>query len=1165
LTAWNALQPYGTGLAGAVSAVLVVVYAAVYFYFVRLDPGGPKGDVSLPDPHDGLVGRRSDIDIVVKCCKENALVFLPGESGVGKSVLFSAKNGVMDRLRDDSQGTVFPVYIRNINGPDWEAGPFEALSAALSAALATAKLAPELPPVSDWRLADLPALLQRIHTKSGRRLCVVFDQFDDYVREHRGQFTKDGSLLRPEELLTQNLFWRGMAAAALAQNRSVTMVFVSSTASESSLTSVAFNPNVSRTRFLTRLDRAPVVAAMRELALQPDDPAWFSLVDALVRDLEASGPSGVGVLPVQANIALGGLATRGIKSVSAYAKAGGLNGLQAAYLDAVLTKVAQTVGMSFQQVRLIIQALIDQPNHSTVAHQTIAETTGMEPRGVEGALTALSESRVVARTEEGGWQLQHEYFGHAFRSSDRLRNDVADRFRGHAERWSRALRPRERVLALLPPLLWLKCAHAWRVGKLDRSTIASGGHLFALSAIRLVVNVSVIASVAVWIQWTQAADAATANRIVNTFDSIQQLHVAESGALDDFAAESPRVQNRVLRLLAEERAQGRLSAHLGWFASTLRLAERGDPDRFYALAEELCGPEVLRSSKLNACAMLAAHAGYFPSDEVLDRLLVERDVDDTSRRRIAEHLPYDMRKRAISRLSVAMMDPEKDAHSSIYCTLLQPLLEIQRVEEINKIVRAIVREKPSGDSPRLSLAIALSQCDRQALAVGRIESIRPLLLSVIGSGTFDSSIRMAVDGLLSLPPDAGASEAMQRALEVAVRSVSSSAATGRLSRELVSFVISLRGAMRGETADELTGLIALGLRRARDADDLGSWSDLVGALRWIGPSRLDQVVDALVSRLSDSDAAVVLTAAAALDNTVDRVASNKRCPSVRRVVDAALDRYPQLSDRLKSMVTQYGSSCFTGPETFKIWMRSLEFERERPVPIRGRGGSVGELPRIADPLSPEDFVEAERLLQPLLKNPRVALLILWSLPPDFQRRWAERVVSGVLEQDRPRPGDENPPWASLVLPWAVLLDRPLQDQVVRWAAVRASESSWNISTLESLPPDLQLLSWTLLFDRWEARSGSDPEAATGALELNLSQIGEKLAPEDAWVAAKRVLATKRPFEGGRCAMLVSLARSQTWPTVAAAVTESAGCAHVVQSLSGRLAKLGVLLPGGGGR
>jgi hypothetical protein len=193
----------------AVLAVIGIALALPYlkWFFRRSRLQHPEAfRLNASDPTH-LVGRDEDIAAVEQACLNHPLVWLTGESGVGKSALVRA--GLVPRFSDG--GRLLPIYL-DTWGRDWERSPRLALRDALWATLGPeekAGLGLERSPPEN----DLAAILGRIREALARPSLLIFDQFDDYQARHRARFLpgRRRTWLRAEELIKANGFWREVA------------------------------------------------------------------------------------------------------------------------------------------------------------------------------------------------------------------------------------------------------------------------------------------------------------------------------------------------------------------------------------------------------------------------------------------------------------------------------------------------------------------------------------------------------------------------------------------------------------------------------------------------------------------------------------------------------------------------------------------------------------------------------------------------------------------------------------------------------------------------------------------------------------------------------------------------------------------------------------------
>ena len=131
LPAWLPLT-----LASLIAIGIVTVLVLSYRRYVRESRlEHPESFALRPTGPDSLIGRREDLDRLLRCVRETRLVLLDGESGCGKSALVEA--GLIPTLQ--AKGALLPVLVREW-GDDWERGPAVAALDSLHQSLSEAEL-----------------------------------------------------------------------------------------------------------------------------------------------------------------------------------------------------------------------------------------------------------------------------------------------------------------------------------------------------------------------------------------------------------------------------------------------------------------------------------------------------------------------------------------------------------------------------------------------------------------------------------------------------------------------------------------------------------------------------------------------------------------------------------------------------------------------------------------------------------------------------------------------------------------------------------------------------------------------------------------------------------------------------------------------------------------
>jgi len=430
--------------------VIAIAFAALATIIGRrLLPGRPakliRSDIFFvrPDRAEHLKGRGEDIERLFSLCRQQAEVFLVGESGAGKSALI--QSGLIPRLADSG---LLPVYL-NSWGRDWEEGPRSGIQEALRG----------------LHVATLTEAAEEAR-KQEKRLLVIFDQFDDYQSAHQSRFRSAAqTVLSVSELANANFFWREVQS--LLVNGTIHALFVTRADTTAGLESVRFvTPEV------YPLDRLPASAATELLdsltkagddSQPPIDSAehgWPALRDRLVRDLSEEGS----VLPVRMSLALAGLRTLPYLTVREYERGGGLEGLEAAYVEWRVQNGARAAGIQNSEALRILTAMVDREARKTrpcTMAELCAAVPALRPEAVKAIVSEWEKKELLRRrpaidTGSDTWSLDHDYLSggvlaaetRASRAAVLLRDSEQDHRasgRNLWRRWRTLLTPRQQI------------------------------------------------------------------------------------------------------------------------------------------------------------------------------------------------------------------------------------------------------------------------------------------------------------------------------------------------------------------------------------------------------------------------------------------------------------------------------------------------------------------------------------------------------------------------------------------------------------------------------------------------------------------------------------------------------------------------------------------------
>jgi len=499
-----------------------------------------------------LVGRQDHIATLTRTLQTQRLVFVDGPSGVGKSTLL--KLGVARQLMQT--GAWLPIYV-DVWGADWQAGPLQALSDALQVAI---ELGLE---EEAQRKLGLPAAvteetlfstLERLRPECGRRPALIFDQLDDYQNLHGSKLfnLQDGTIISADHLVRENRFWREIRR--LLQTKAVHCVFAVRSDAAYALEAFRFvEPAVYPLYPLSSSDvRAMADGLASDPAVSQPENGFRQLIDRVAAELERSARDR-GVLPIQMRVVLSGFVTLRRLTPVDLRRAGGVAGLEAAYLERHLR---QAPGGQETMLPVLRQLVVHNPgvDSKTIA-RSLTELTETRNSGAEElrpVLESLEQAGVLRRRLDPDrgevWQLYHDYLARAVLTLDRK-----DRF------WSLYLAERaaafeaaarfETWRALLPPVSLLRVAWERLRGRLR---LGQHRRLLAWSASRLLLNPGVLLAAGIAFALTVYRTEEAAQNLVRSFDvQGETLSPLEIKTLWDLATSSRRVRQEALRTFLE--------------------------------------------------------------------------------------------------------------------------------------------------------------------------------------------------------------------------------------------------------------------------------------------------------------------------------------------------------------------------------------------------------------------------------------------------------------------------------------------------------------------------------------------------------------------------------------------------------------------------------------
>jgi hypothetical protein len=544
---------------------------------------------------DHLIGRTEEIERLIRLASGSPLLFIVGESGVGKSALLGA--GLVPKLA--ARGALLPVYIDSLSGPDWEEDAWRLLFLALQPLLPKEQRTAaglHLLPGPDKR----KQVLESLQSATAKTPLIIIDQFDDYQARHWTRFQDHGSWVKAADIIAQNSFWSAMAA--LARDGKLHLAIATRSDTALGLESVRFvEPE---TYMVPRLEKEFIGQLLNSITQPGTDSAsavienpeagWTDLRDRLIDDLGRTGA----VLPQQLKVALLGLATlpRQILSVGAYERAGRTAGLEANWIAARIKRAEQSGGLTEAQTLGMLSALVD-PEDPRKTRDLPIDALAREA-GVDGdarsalaaTLIQLESDEVVRRRRDPGntadlWRLDHDYIAGVVREAQRRANLWAARLKEGQDALAAAGRhPARWWNALLKPaiqlrFLWDRARGQFHYSPYGRYALQSSARFLPFLAVILA------AASTFWYVRQQEQARQFADAIVAPFDGDASLSSGEISALLQLAQASDREAARVLdKLVSSPLYLSRMHEHLAYFSRAMHWAE---PARGRSAARQL--------------------------------------------------------------------------------------------------------------------------------------------------------------------------------------------------------------------------------------------------------------------------------------------------------------------------------------------------------------------------------------------------------------------------------------------------------------------------------------------------------------------------------------------------------------------------------------------------
>jgi len=433
--------------------------------------------ISADDP-EHLVGRDDEVKALAKACEQNALVFLQGESGAGKSAL--VQGGLLPQYQATRAGNeaaqLLPIRI-DASPLAWDNGLRIELARAIRGLSADERA--QLGAATAVDSDDAFPWLSALPLHASRQMLLVLDQIDDYAVAHQAGFVRGHTVVAPEQFEEANADWA--AIGSLVRKGSIHLLIVCRADAAGILDALRFTR--ARTILLPRIDQQ-LISPILDRVTQADERApvvadpehgWLQLKAQLLRDLAAGGSQ---ILPVQLAIGLDSVRRFRSLTPAEYAKNGGVRGLERLHIERHLHDAAGAAGLGDDALLRGLACLVTENGLKTqrATLQEFAQAIGVTGPGataLETAVEHLIRWRILRRQSgaEGEYLLlHHDYLARGVREVQRQANYWVELLRERTRELEEAFGWRQRWRSLLPliaqaRLFWGRLRGRFRYGE----------------------------------------------------------------------------------------------------------------------------------------------------------------------------------------------------------------------------------------------------------------------------------------------------------------------------------------------------------------------------------------------------------------------------------------------------------------------------------------------------------------------------------------------------------------------------------------------------------------------------------------------------------------------------------------------------------------------------
>ncbi|MEM9156745.1 MAG: hypothetical protein AAGB13_17215, partial [Cyanobacteria bacterium P01_F01_bin.33] len=375
------------------------------------------------DSPDHLKGRNYEIENLYREIQSHSLIFLEGESGIGKTSL--VKSGLIPLLQNTAkQEYPFEVIYINNYSRDWQSLLESDLATYIKRQseqenLITSNLT-EAQIKELFQISGHLDLLKEIRDRISTTPIIILDQFDDYQAENLGTFFRNGRWINSQELQANSVWWRFIGQAV--RQELICLLIITRQDMMAGLNALRFvEPQVLGLERLqpehirSVFDSAVQIFETDQPAIAFPEYGWFGLRDRIVHDLSQNRR----ILPIQAKIALERVAQLPYLTVAAYERAGGLRGLEHEYVDDGLRRAGRSNSLSPEKMEEILYELIDVdtfdfPKATNQSLAKISEATNIETQILTKLFESMASYNLVRKVSDGNesqqsWSIYHDY------------------------------------------------------------------------------------------------------------------------------------------------------------------------------------------------------------------------------------------------------------------------------------------------------------------------------------------------------------------------------------------------------------------------------------------------------------------------------------------------------------------------------------------------------------------------------------------------------------------------------------------------------------------------------------------------------------------------------------------------------------------------------------